>query len=275
MIPASGRRYLPLLLLCLWASPAEAFNPFKRDDPRVTAGNQLYAQGKYDEALRAYEDAQRELGSSAELAYDRGNALFKLGRQAEAREAYLSALGASDSKLKAQDYYNMGNSLWELERNDEAVQAYERALLLDPGLEAARHNLALLLSPPPQPDAGQPDGGQGDGGGDGGSDGGSKGGGRDGGSDGGSPPDGGQSDGGGQQNQKQQRDGGQQSEDGGQKPPEPPSRQPDAGALAKAQPLDKLETEQLLDALRQREKNLQLWKFRQKQQRTKDAEKDW
>jgi tetratricopeptide (TPR) repeat protein len=270
MTRARIARLLPLLGLCLLASPAEAFNPFKRDDPRVAAGNQLFAQGKYDEALRAYEDAQRELGSSAELAYDRGNALFKLGRNAEAREAYLSALSAPDTKLKAQDYYNMGNALWELEKKDEAAQSYERSLLLDPGLEEARHNLALLLAPPP--DAGQPDGGQGDGGADGGaSDGGSKGEGKDGGgSDAGSPPDGGKQDGG-QQNQKP--DGGQQ--DGGeqQPPPPQPQQQPDAGA--KPQPLDKLEAEQLLDALRQREKNLQLWKFRQKQQRSKDAEKDW
>ncbi len=260
-------RFLPVLLLALFASPAEAFNPFKRDDPRVAAANELYAKGKYDEALRAYEDAQRELGNSSELAFDRGNALFKLGRQAEAREAYLSALGAADTKLKAQDYYNMGNALTELEKNDEAIQAYERSLILDPNLEVARHNLALLLAPPP--DAGQPDGGQGDGGGsDGGSDGGSKDGGGDGGSDGGSPPDGGHSDGGQQQNQ--QPDAGRQ--DGGQPPP--PQSQ-DAGPPPKAQPLDKLDTDQLLDALRQREKNLQLWKFRQKQQHPKDADKDW
>ena len=81
------------------ASPAEAFNPFKREDPHVAAGNKLFSEGKFDEALRAYEDAQRELGPSAELAYDRGNALFKLGRNAEAREAYLSALTATDTKL--------------------------------------------------------------------------------------------------------------------------------------------------------------------------------
>jgi hypothetical protein len=264
-------RLLPLLGMCLLASPAEAFNPFKRDDPRVSSGNELYNQGKYDEALRAYEDAQREIGSSAELAFDRGNALFKLGRNAEAREAYLSALSAVDSKLKAQDYYNMGNALWELEKKDEAAQSYERALLLDPSLEQARHNLALLLTPPPPPDAGEPDGGnQGDGGSDAGSDGGSGGGGKDGGSDGGSPPDGGGSDAGQEQNQKP--DGGQ-SNDGGQQPPPQQPHAQDAGA--KPQPLDKLEAEQLLDALRQREKNLQLWKFRQKQQRTKDADKDW
>ena len=148
---------LPLLGLCLAGLAGRGLSIlFKREDPPyVAAGNDLFAKGKFDEALRAYEDAQRELGPSAELAFDRGNALFKLGRSAEAREAYLTALTASDSKLKAQDYYNMGNALWELEKKDEAAQSYERSLLLDPNLEAARHNLALLLAPPPQPDAGQ------------------------------------------------------------------------------------------------------------------------
>ena len=261
-------------LLPIAPRPAFSFNffsPFSQEDPRVKTANQKYSAGQYDEALRGYEDALRDHPNAPELQFDRGNALFKLGRQAEAREAYLSALAAKDSSLKAQDYYNMGNSLWELDRNGEAAEAYQRALTLEPGFAEARHNLELLLAPPP--DGGSPDGGGQDGGGS------------DGGGDGGQPDkggDGGQGD--------QSKDGGQQSsagEDGGEKPKAQPEgdagqNQPQKadqgtkdGGGEKQQPLDKLQADQLLDALRQREKNLQMWKFRMKPQHPKEAEKDW
>ena len=257
-----------------WRSllPSFSSSPFSKEDAHVKAANAAYAAGKYDDALRGYEDALREHPNAPELQFDRGNALFKMGREAEAREAYLSALGGKDSTLKSQDYFNMGNSLWSLDKTEDAAEAYQRALTIDPNFEEARHNLELLLAPPP--DAGQPDGGGHDGGSDGGGDGGqsqshgdggqSDGGqGQDGGSKQPQPADAGSSDGG--QNQDQ-RDG------GGEPPPQPRG---DAGASPKPEPLDKLKSEQLLDALRQREKNLQMWKFRQKQQKTQQAEKDW
>ena len=281
------RTLAPLAALLVWAPIARSQSLLEREDPHVTAANQAYAKGKYDEALRGYEDAEREGAQGPQLAFDRGNALYKLGRRDEARQAYLTALGAPDGSLKVQDYFNLGNALWDLDRKDEAAQAFERALILDPGFDDARHNLELLLEPPPPQDGGPPDGGQGDGGS----------------SDGGSPkgpPDGGNGDGGGGDGGTQspkagadggatdagQGDGGSQSpkpdeRDGGQKP-NPLAQRPDGGAgnehnqkEAKAAPLDEQQAEQLLDALRQREKNLQLWKFRLKHQRAKDVDKDW
>ena len=48
----------------------------------------------------------------------------------------------------------------------------------------------------------------------------------------------------------------------------------DAG-LGEAGQLDRRDTERLLDAVRQSEKNLQLWRFQQKKQPRKPNEKDW
>ncbi len=301
-------RLLPLAAL-LAALPAHAgglfSSPdgpglFSRADPRVGAANDAYAKGKYDDALRGYEQAELDAPNSPVLDFDRGNALYKLGRRDEARSAYQSALAAQDSALEAKDYYNLGNALWDLGEKDRAAEAYQRALLLDPANDDARHNLELLLAPPPDqdggtPDGGPPDGGQEDGGSpqnqkpDGGQGGGADGGGSDGGaSDGG----------GGKQNDQGGGDGGPSdggSADGGTEPPpeaqdggrdggaseEKPLAERDGGAAgrnqaeAQAQPLDQQRAEQLLDALRQREKNLQLWKFRLKHQRAKDVDKDW
>jgi tetratricopeptide (TPR) repeat protein len=275
------RALLALTLFC-FAFPARATSPFEQEDPAVAEANKAYAKGEYDKALRGYEDGLLRLPDDPRLAYDRGNALYKLGRREEARQAYQTALGSSETSLKAQDYFNLGNALWELDKKDEAAQAYQRALLLDPSFDDARHNLELLLQPPPPQDAGPPDGGSGDGGSpDGGA--------GDGGGDGGAG-DGGQGKGGGQD--QHGKDGGEQ-EDAGEQPPPPkpgqdggpqpkPREGQDAGASdehnqqqANAQPLDQQQAQQLLDALRQREKNFQLWKFRLKQQHAKDVEKDW
>jgi tetratricopeptide (TPR) repeat protein len=273
------RRWLiPLTLLASQGALAQGF--LQRSDPGVAAANKHYDKGEYDQALRGYEDAAREHPNTPELDFDRGNALFKLERRDEARAAYLSALAAPNGHFKAQDYYNLGNALWELDRKDAAADAYQRALVLDPSLEDARHNLEILLAPPPPHDGGSADGG---GSGDGGAgDGGSGDGGRshpsDGGqgnSDGGSNADGGEQDR--SKDSEGQHDAGS-GRDGGAQPPEQNAQQPpkpERPQNAQAEPLDQQKSEQLLDALRQREKNLQLWRFRQKQKRTRDAEKDW
>ncbi|MHB8416517.1 MAG: tetratricopeptide repeat protein [Myxococcales bacterium] len=261
---------------------------FDQPDPGVEAANRAYAKGEYDKALRGYEDAQLRLPQDPRLAYDRGNALYKLGRRDEARAAYQTALGAREGSLETQDWFNLGNALWDLGKKDEAAQAYQRALLLDPSFDDARHNLELLLQPPPPQDGGSPDaggdGGQGDGGGKSNS--------PDGGQGDAGGGDGGSSDGGGQGQSRQQggEDGGPQDAGEQQQPPQgqdggaqpQPMAQRDGGAgdehnpkEANAQPLDEQQSQQLLDALRQREKNFQLWKFRLKHQRTQDVEKDW
>ncbi len=113
------------------------------------------------------------------------------------------------------------------------------------------------------------DGGQGDGGSDGGADGGGDGGEQgpeqkgDGGSDGGA--DGGQDDG-----EGDSQDGGS---DGGSAGEEDAEDAADGG-MSPAD-LDRQEAERLLDAMKQNERNLQLWRFQQKKKQRKPNEKDW
>jgi tetratricopeptide (TPR) repeat protein len=150
-----------------------------------------------------------------------------------------------------------------------------------------------------RPDAGQDGGQKGDGGApvDGGTDGG------DGGSDAGAGPDGGSDGGtdggGGDAGSDAGADGGQQGEgqgdggsdagtdagsgegegqatdagaDGGTESDEQTEYEVDAGMSP--EDIDRQEAERLLDAMKQNEKNLQLWRFQQKKQR-KPNEKDW
>lgn len=136
-------------------------------------------------------------------------------------------------------------------------------------------------------DAGTPDGGPNDGGQqDGGQ---TPDGGQDGGADGGPPQDGGQGDGGkgdaGQGEKEKPGDAGEGGQgrrgdtgaDGG-------ADQHDAGQAEEAEPVEagdggaqteKRDAEKLLDSLKNNEKNLQLWRFRQKTQRNDTHGKDW
>ena len=58
------------------------WEPFRSPDPDVEAGNRAYAEGRYDDALAAYDRARRRGGVDEDgLAFDRGTAELK---QAEA-----------------------------------------------------------------------------------------------------------------------------------------------------------------------------------------------
>ena len=287
---ASARAAIAVGMSALLAVGPKAFGlgPLQRNHPAVERGLKAYEDGRYDEALQAFDEAKKELPSSAALEFNRGNALYKLGRKDEAKEAYRRVAETERGDLKEKDYYNLGNTWAELGSAKEAIGAYRKALTLDPGDSDARHNLEVVLRnlPPPQnkpdagtagPDAGLPDAGDGgspaDGGGDGGADAG------DAGMDGGQSPgggDGGRGDGGTDAGQSQeqsprgepQQDGGtdagnEQAEEGGL----------DAGFAGEAK-LSKEEAERMLDSMKQNEKNLQLWKFQQRKPR-KQNEKDW
>ncbi len=289
---SSQARGAPVLLLalCLVATSAEALGPLERNPPKVAEGLAAYDEGRYEDALRAFEAAQKQLPDSAALEYDRGNALYRLQRLDGAREAYQRAAEMKPGELGERDLYNMGNALAELGRTQEAISVYRRALLLEPNDEAARHNLEVLLRrlPPPKsagdagtpdagqdagrPDGGPPDGGRGDAGaGDGGS------------------GDAGTGDGGtgvtadpvtrgraargagrrkGREERAEASESGNTAQDAGPTPQEADAgltmdQLRDAG-FGEAGQLDRRDTERLLDAMRQNEKNLQLWRFQQK-----------
>jgi tetratricopeptide (TPR) repeat protein len=315
-------------VLLAMPSPVWAAGPLERDHPLVQQGREAYLAGRYDDALAAFEAAKKERPNDPAVDFNRADALAKLGRIDDAREAFKGVTESNRPDLRQKAWYNLGNLHATTGDRQEALKAYRRALTLDPQDVQARHNYEVVLRNLPPPQKGQPDGGadggadggsdggrpdsgsdggqQGDGGTpqdggmDGGADGGEDGGASDGGSDGGA--DGGQGDGGsdggadggadgGQQGPPEKGDGGSDGgADGGEDDGEgdPKDGGSDGGSEVESQSeesqsdggtspedLDRQEAERLLDAMKQNEKNLQLWRFQQKKKQRKPNEKDW
>lgn len=287
--------------LLLLSTPAWALGPFEANPPAVARGLKAFDEGRYEDALKEFNAAEREAPRSPALEYNRGNTLYRLKRYEEAKEAYHRASENADASLRERDLYNMGDALAEMGDTKGAIDAFRKALVLEPRDEAARHNLEVLLRqiPPPKsetgdggadagrPDGGQQDGGQDGGGGDGGTDGGQGDGGQrgDGGTprgDGGQPGgDAGTGDAGQQGTQSKALGGGEDGGmDAGPKPEQadagvPETEQLRDGGVGSGSRFDRNDAERLLDAMKQNERNLQLWRFQQKKKTRKPDGKDW
>ena len=72
--------------------------PLERNHPSVARGIEAYEAGRYDEALSAFEAAEREHPAAAELDLNRGDALYRLKRLEEAKAAYERAAARGDAR---------------------------------------------------------------------------------------------------------------------------------------------------------------------------------
>ena len=96
--------------------------------------------GEYEQAVDAYERAVARGAASAEVDFNLGNALYALGRAADAAASYLRAVDREPGYVEA--WNNLGNALIDTGRAGEAIDAYRRALALDPHYADAHGNLA-------------------------------------------------------------------------------------------------------------------------------------
>jgi Ca-activated chloride channel family protein len=135
-----------ILLFCA-AQLLMGFDPFRTENDNVETGNGLLASGKLKQALERYNSAAKELPDSAGVQYNRGVALFRLGRYDEARQALARAsVGAKHgTSLKARSFFNLGNAHYMLKQYKEAALGYKRALQQQPQHRAAKWNLELAL----------------------------------------------------------------------------------------------------------------------------------
>tara|TARA_B100001750_G_C15461917_1_gene574792 strand:+ start:814 stop:1473 length:660 start_codon:yes stop_codon:yes gene_type:complete len=105
--------------------------------------NELYRQGKFDEALAIYNSALEEAGETPALHYNRGNALYRKEQYPIALQAYTNAL-ESNPPLNGNAYYNMGNSLYRMGRLEASIEAYKQGLQVRADDNDMKYNLEYV-----------------------------------------------------------------------------------------------------------------------------------
>ncbi len=107
-------------------------------------GNKLYKEGKIDEALSKWRDAQIENPDSNKLHYNIGNGLHEQKKYENAFKEYEKSLNSKDSELQHKAYYNMGNTRYRMGKLLEAIEDYKKCLDINPKDEDAKYNIEFI-----------------------------------------------------------------------------------------------------------------------------------
>ena len=134
-----------LALLLVFASGAAAAVQAASVASRNRQGNRLYTEGKYQEAEKAYLEAQAAEPSRPELIYNLGNTLLKQKKYDQAVQALNQAAGKGKRGLQGSAWYNLGNALFETGKYRNAADAYVQTLRINPADRDAKQNLELAL----------------------------------------------------------------------------------------------------------------------------------
>ncbi len=141
-----SQKALAAAVLLLALPMLTGFDLLKRKDPNIEEGNRLLSAGKAEDALKSFDRAVEQLPNEPIAHYDRGVALYQLGKFPEAQKEFLRASEEGhDAELKADAYYNMGNALLKQQRGKDALDAYKHTLGLRPDDRRAKWNLELAL----------------------------------------------------------------------------------------------------------------------------------
>ena len=148
----------PIWLLVL--TPFLAFGSSARADSAaqaIRAGNQLYADGQYTEAINKYNEALVDEPAALEPKFNKANGYYRLDDLAEAIELYQEVAAESkDMGLVARAKYNLGNCLFQrgtkqrdsdlqkaLEDMEASITYWRGVLDIDPDNEKAARNIEV------------------------------------------------------------------------------------------------------------------------------------
>lgn len=145
-----------LLAFCI-VSPVDTAQAASKETI-VKTGNALFASGKFDEAIRTYDEAAVDDPESPVIYFNKGAALYKKGDFAAARDAFgQAAIKTKDISLEAKSKFNLGLCFFQegehqkdsdlkktLESYGSSVRSFQEALNLDPEFTEAAENIELV-----------------------------------------------------------------------------------------------------------------------------------
>jgi Ca-activated chloride channel family protein len=120
----------------------------------INRGNRLFAKSQYEDARTQYFTAQSERPEGPEAPYNIGNTYLVEGKYDEALRSYDQAAGLTrHPMLKSAIAYNRGLALLFAGREAEAIEAFKEALRWNPADADAKYNIEWIRSPkrPKQP----------------------------------------------------------------------------------------------------------------------------
>ncbi|MBN2319098.1 MAG: tetratricopeptide repeat protein [Acidobacteria bacterium] len=108
-------------------------------------GNRLFNEGKYEEAEKAYLEAQVKKPGKPEIIYNLGNSLIKQEKYPQGIQALQQSADKGDEQIRTNSLYNTGNALYSTGDYRGSAEAFIEALKLNPEDRDAKHNLELAL----------------------------------------------------------------------------------------------------------------------------------
>lgn len=115
------------------------------DISQLKRADELYKNGKYEDALAIYQEQLNEEPGNFNIAFNIGNTLLKLGRYDDAKKAFQRAESLTKSAGQSADtYYNRSLSSIKAEEMDAAVKDLRTAIKLNPEDKDAKANYEIV-----------------------------------------------------------------------------------------------------------------------------------
>lgn len=156
------RRAISLQLYALIFSLfAVSFRSAEASVSQLKEANRLFKKGRYDDALKLYNDALVDTPHSSILHFNAGDAAYQSGDFSKAQKEFDEASQSAIPQLKSAAHYNRGNALFRQGHWADAIEAYKNALRINPRDENAKYNLGIALRAKQNPPQSKPQSGQG------------------------------------------------------------------------------------------------------------------
>lgn len=151
--PRASNAALALLLFgALLAAPARA-----GVGASMRRGLALEREGKFADAIKAFEEALVLEPDNVRIHYDIGRARYELNQHADAVDHFQLGLLSKSQALRANSLYNLGDTQYRQKQLDEAIASYTQSLLLRPDDLNAKQNLEYCWKMKAQPQQQKPD----------------------------------------------------------------------------------------------------------------------